>query len=168
MSDDQQETIDESIARSVTDNDREARYRRNIRNAQENASVCAKCGRQLVANDPVWRDRLSLGPSFFGGWRTVVAPVCSSCKPEYEIFEDPRPCEGCGRLVHNLSYQRHTLCSEVCRLKARAAHGRTMRREARGSLTCIGCGKTFVPTRTDALYSRRANTCASYARCGLH
>jgi len=161
MSDDQRKTLDKAAASiramlGVTDDDREARYRHTIRNAQNDASVCAKCGRQIAASDPVWRQRFDLGYGLFGGgWGTTVAPVCSSCKDEHELFDDARPCAGCGRPVHNLDnvyYRRFTFCSQVCRAKALAAHGRNRRREARGDRPCEGCGKTFKPTRTDARF----------------
>ena len=160
MSDDQQKTLDEIVASiramsGVTDDDREQEYRRNIRNAQEDASVCAKCGRQIAASDPVWRERCSLGQGWFGGHRETVAPVCFSCKSEYERFS-ALPCGGCGRVVHNLDigYRDRSLwfCSEVCQAKARAAQARERRREARDSRTCEGCAKTFNPTRTDARF----------------
>jgi hypothetical protein len=163
MGDDQTRTLDEAAASiramlGVTDDDRNAEYRRNIRNAQNDASVCAKCSRKIAASEPVWRQRFDLGYGLFGGgWGTTVAPVCSSCKDEHELFDDAaKPCAGCGRPVHNLTYsvyyRRFTFCSEVCRPKALAAYGRNRRCEARGDRPCEGCGETFKPTRTDARF----------------
>jgi hypothetical protein len=171
MSDDQQETIDEAVARiqaisGVTDDDHEIDDRHIIYNAQNDASVCAECGRQIVASDPVWRQRLSLGRGLFGGWRNTVAPVCSSCKSEYEAFY-ARSCDACGRPVHNLysTYRRLTFCSEVCQTKARAAQARNTRREARGSQTCEGCSKIFNSTRTDARFCSVACKQRAYRQC---
>jgi hypothetical protein len=164
MSDDQQKTLGEIAASiratlGVTDDDPEREYRRIIRNAQEDASVCAKCSRQIAASDPVWRDRLSLGRSLFCvHHRETIAPVCSSCVSKYDGLSprfSPGPCDGCGRVVHNLySGPDRSLwfCSEVCQAKARAAQGRERRREARDSQTCEGCAKTFNPTRMDARF----------------
>jgi hypothetical protein len=139
----------------VTDDDDAREQRRVICNAQETAACCAKCARALKSAEPIWRESLSLGRGWFGGWRTTVAPVCQSCASEWSTYHPPSPCEGCGRPVHNEKTFRVrflTFCCERCRRRAQASHAREQRCSARSTRTCGMCGETFEPARTDAKF----------------
>jgi hypothetical protein len=139
----------------VTADDEWRRRRLIIRNAQESASCCGECGKAIKPGEPVWRKRISLGRSIFGGWHTRVVPTCKQCSGEREI-RPSKPCEGCGRLVHDVpTYswtKRRTACCDECRTKAQAKAARERRTKARGQRQCEDCGETFKPTRTDSKF----------------
>jgi len=158
-------SLDESAARinemlGVTDDDdasaaERRAIRRAIRNAQETATCCANCQRGLGPDEPVWRTSISMGRSFFGGWRTTVAPVCGECRWDSRNYGSPSPCEGCGRPVYNERNSRVrflTFCCERCRRRAQAAWACEQRRRARSTRRCEMCGETFELTRTDAKF----------------
>jgi hypothetical protein len=125
--------------------------------AKKEGCICGECGRKLKPNDPVWRERL-----FVSGYSSrQMAPVCKKCHGRsYGRYEEAKPCEGCGRPVHNpydLVGRLHSFCSEICQRKVLAAKAeaaaREKRAEVRGpSRSCKGCGNTFTPTRNDAQF----------------
>src|SRR5262245_48023163 len=110
----------------VTDDENDRRSRSIICNAQETCSQCAKCGRALAADEPVWRENVSLGRSLFGGWRYNVAPVCERCKSDCCTSRPPQPCENCRRPVHHEDNWRchRMVCCETCGRAARATAAR--------------------------------------------
>jgi hypothetical protein len=150
-------TCAENIRRlmGVTDDEVARREHGIIRNAQETAACCAKCERTLRSDAPIWRELISLGRGWFGGWRMTVAPVCQSCASEWSTYRPPSPCEGCGRPVYNEKNFRVrflTFCCERCQRRAQANHAREQRRLARSAHACEMCGETFEPTRTDSKF----------------
>jgi hypothetical protein len=43
---------------------------------------CAACGRELAAEEPVWRGKVSRGRGWLGGWRYVLQTHCEQCKSD--------------------------------------------------------------------------------------
>ena len=123
------------------------------RAAQQDGGLCGLCGRALALGEPVWRPRIGLGYSGSGAWHWQIIPVCAECTP---IEGEPsRPCEGCGRPVHDewrLPPRKYVLCCEACSPKAQAARARATRAKSREGKTCPLCEKSFVPSRIDALF----------------
>jgi hypothetical protein len=130
-------------------------YRVRIRNARRDASVCAGCERVIGPEDEVYRQRFYMGRCLIG-YSTRLAPVCSSCCVDKDLYTKGRACVGCGRLVHNLRdliYRKHRFCSESCQAKAVAAVARDRRRQKRGLTRCCDqCGESYEPSRADALF----------------
>ena len=134
--------------------DEEAEFNRRWA-AQHDGGVCGACGRILAPGEPVWRPRISLGRSLLSGawghWQIV--PVCAECTP---IQGEPaRPCQGCGRPVHDewrLPPREHVSCCDACEPKAKAASARAKRAKKREGTVCVSCGKSFTPSRNDAEY----------------
>jgi hypothetical protein len=127
-----------------------------IRNAAvATCACCAKCGTELAADAPVWRERIEL-VEFLRPW--AVVPVCGRCvSPVARTLANPaQPCAGCGRPVHQyMAHQRaRVVCCEACARSARLAARRQQRTEARGTRQCENesCGETFEPTRTDGRF----------------
>jgi hypothetical protein len=143
----------------VTDDKRETRGRFAIRNAQNSCQCCAQCGCAIAPGAPIWRQQISLGRGFFGGWRLSIAPHCEQCKSKLSGFEDPQPCKHCGRPVHQ-EYggrdRRFTFCCEMCAKAVHSAIASTAakehRAEARSPRPCEACGETFEPARADARF----------------
>jgi hypothetical protein len=130
--------------------DGESAYR-----AAKTCGQCAKCGNTLPVDTPVWRQHLRPhGRGVFGGARCVVAPVCERCRSDEKEFRGPRPCENCGRAVHQ-EYSRHryrrTFCCQLCERAVRVAAAKQERSDARSPRQCE-CGETFEPTRADAQF----------------
>jgi hypothetical protein len=116
---------------------------------------CAVCGTALGPHDPVWRRQVSVGRNFLGRSSCRVAPCCDRHGSQTVHFYDGgAPCEGCGRVVHNLcrDHRARAFCCRRCEAKVRSAEARDRRREARPPRPCEVCGETFEPTRTDAHY----------------
>jgi hypothetical protein len=150
----------------VTADESRKRYRFAIRNAAQTCSNCAKCGRALTADAPVWRAQLPLGYGPFGRWQTKIAPVCEQCASKWRA-RPARPCENCQRPVHqenNFRSHRRTFCCEVCEHAARASFARQKRTDVRGTRQCESCGETFEPTRTDARFCSPACRQRTYRR----
>lgn len=138
-------------ALGVTDDKSERRAR--VHNAAETCSQCGKCGRALTAEAPVWRARLPLGYGPFGRWQQRMAPVCADCASKWRRFRPPRPCENCGRPVHQEdNFRSHRRTFWTCERATRATTARQERLDARGTRPCEHCGETFEPTRTDARF----------------
>jgi hypothetical protein len=153
----------------IEDDDPAERDRRcAIYRAQENAACCAQCQRPIAAGEPIWRNARLLGPGFFGGWSYTVAPVCADCKSDLTEFRRAAPCEGCGRQVHNEhNFRSHsrTFCCKQCEHQAYAAEARRQRAEARGlTRTCVECGETFAPKRSDSRFCSAACKQKAYRR----
>jgi hypothetical protein len=137
----------------------EAIYRL-VREAQETARCCGKCGAAIAATEPVW-----IGPfrnRGLVGWGTWNVPYCQKCAPRpgyrrVRYFATPSRCVTCGRHV----YLRVTLgrvrdgfaphavaCSEACRKALYRA--RYFRRKGSRERQCDVCGQVFTQTRSDA------------------
>jgi endogenous inhibitor of DNA gyrase (YacG/DUF329 family) len=126
--------------------------REMIEKAAETGASCARCGRALGHDDPVWRYRIRKPIAPFCG-RTTVAPFCEECQLTWRSVRTSGQCEGCGRLVHNTEGfgRRRVYCSKRCELLRQHAIARQRRAEARGaSRACGECGEHFEPSRADA------------------
>lgn len=151
----------------VTRDESDTRRRTTIRNAQWNCSQCAKCGDALAPDAPVWRQRVRLGPGFFGGHSDTVAPLCERCRADWKEFRGAEPCENCGRPVHQEYNRRiylYTFCCSTCERAVRVAEARERRTDARDTRQCRTCGETFEPTRTDARFCSSACRQRAYRR----
>jgi ribosomal protein L32 len=138
----------------VTASERVASEQRAIRNARKDASACACCERKIAPGEPVWRQRINLGRSFFGGVRQTKAPVCRSCKKADRYFRPHLNCAGCGRPVYHQGWRRpgHIFCSEICQREIRLAAARDARRQSRAGRVCENCGEAFEPSRSDSKF----------------
>jgi hypothetical protein len=91
---------------------REARTRR--KQANHDASICARCGCSLDPAEPIARDIVSGGRSIAGGWMTLVETRCMKCAAgttrRGRYYE--RPCLTCGRPVQQILRRgrRRTFC----------------------------------------------------------
>ena len=135
-----------------------ARARRiNIHNAAKTGTHCAKCAKELAPGEPVRRHRVGLGYGL-SGWRSTVAPHWIECTHEWRaLLLRAKPCEGCGRPVHNefdgvSNWRLHTYRSEDCQRTARAANARQRRLQERGMRPCDECREIFEPARKDAKF----------------
>jgi hypothetical protein len=147
----------------VTANERERHSWRIIHNAQMTCAQCARCGSVLTADAPVWRDYFKQGRGVFGGTQWTVAPVCERCRSKWREYRDPRPCENCGRNVHqqnNLRSHRRTFCCEDCKKVVSIAAARRRRADARGARRC----ETFEPPRADGRFCSSACRQRAYRR----
>jgi hypothetical protein len=112
--------------------------RDTIYQAAKEGRICGECGRKLKPNDPVWRKRLMKGANIFGQLTRTMAPTCNKCREKEKQFErdyglrdkyeEAKPCEGCGRPVHDpddFVLRMHSFCSEVCQHKVLAGKGRS-------------------------------------------
>jgi hypothetical protein len=149
----------------MTDNDPLRAFRRAVYAARKEGHQCAECGHKFKPREHVWRNRVSLGKGYFGGWRQTVAPVCEKCRAVSfgKTFGKAKPCEACGRFVHDQvdSSRKHTFCSEACALKVYSAAACTAAKAARAaergeSRICAGCGGSFKPRRADARFHSAA------------
>lgn len=126
---------------------------------------CGKCQRAFADHDPVWRMRINHRRAMFG-WSYDTVPCCEACATanDFRVFENPAPCEHCGRIVHNelrMIDRRHVHCCTNCESRAQSRVARQKRTEARGVLECTECGDTFQPTRNDAKFC--GNSCRQKA-----
>ena len=156
----------------VTDEERQRRHFRY--DVAKTCSHCADCERPLAPDEPIWRQRISLGRSMFGGTHHRLLPVCETCshakRSEYSYryphpsteFRPAQPCEGCGRPVHEryrdglFHRNHHVICCEDCYKAAELKYARETRTLARGTHECQICGKSFEPTRNDAKFCSSA------------
>src|SRR5262245_46376784 len=154
--------LDKLADDGVTDDDEAARRRHAICNASITAECCAKCQRSLKPEEPIWRAKHTIGYHPFQAW---LAPVCSDCRSDRHSYWDPLPCGGCGRPVHNITFQPPPsccFCCQRCAPAARAARARERRRLARCDRSCERCGETFEPKRADAKFCSSACRQAAY------
>jgi len=136
--------------------ERERRMRRFL--AIKGCTHCVSCWTPFEAGQPVYREQR---------YGRDLAPVCEGCKSRYSAHDEGQPCEGCGRLVHNLLNQRHRkriFCCAKCEVatRSREKHARTV--EARGTRECQECGETFEPSRSDAKFCSSACKQKSHRR----
>ena len=138
-----------------------------IRGAARTASHCVKCSRALTLQEPIWRGYAALGYGPFGRWSRTVAPYCEQCASTWRGFAPGKPCEHCGRTVHNKSTHRRrsrTFCGERCEEQAASTSARQKRAEARTPRPCQCCGETFEPARADLVYCSPACRQQAYRR----
>jgi len=137
-------------ATTVTPSEREFWKAADVRRANCDGDICARCGRDLEAGEPIWRQQV---------WHIGPVPICKECVgPERnwwaggEYFK-PQPCEGCQRpvyVVRDFRHRRHTYCSVQCERKMYSRIARECRAKRRELRPCDICGEQFKPTRTDA------------------
>jgi predicted nucleic acid-binding Zn ribbon protein len=113
---------------------------------------CQACGRALVADEPVWRRKVSLGKSKLKRWRYVLKTHCEQCKSDLVSYRRAAPCEGCGRPVHDEALRHRTVCSTACARKAAYADARQRRAEARWTVNWASCGQRFTPKRAGSRF----------------
>ena len=106
-----------------------------IMKAQKEGGICAACGRELSADEPVWRRRMASRL----GWGSHFRPasrwafVGRECAAPEVVREseggEPAACGGCGRGMHYpvARNRRATVCSARCRLTVQ--HGRAAERK---------------------------------------
>jgi hypothetical protein len=144
---------------------------------------CDFCKRLLAANEPVWRLRVSESDPRFravkddGRYRSEygrVYEICRACcdgekrsvlaegawrdrtwlhDPNMK-WRPPRPCQECGRPVHQsgrVAVLSNFVCSWECRRRAYWG-GRYEPRPAPKGRACAECGERFYPKRTDAKF----------------
>jgi hypothetical protein len=172
--DDHQKLVAEAKALDNRNDDQRQAWR-IAHDAAQTAQTCGRCGRKLKPDAPVWRDRVPTS-GFFGRSGSTVTPICQKChdreekrnrefERKYDFprrreeYEKAKPCEGCGRPVHDISdmvNREHTACSELCRRKVLSAVGAAAARQRRAATraprACEGCDKVFTPRRADARF----------------
>ena len=131
----------------------EERLRRRRRyRAEKTGKICGKCGRELSADEKVYRTELK--------WMTVL---CEGCAPKYmKRDHDPyafrryvtEPCDSCRRLVvfeatGRDRYRRHVFCCGRCRWTYYNAERNERNARAREKV-CEVCGEGFTASRRDA------------------
>jgi hypothetical protein len=125
---------------------------RQVWEADRRGKICALCGKELPAEEIIYRFRVSVpqGGGFYGKYEQQ-APVCAACRPDYGEWSTPTPCAGCGRLM---AYRLGTVgkvpiaCSRKCSLEATE---RKLGRQKDRQQTCVVCQTKFTPERADAL-----------------
>lgn len=131
---------------------------RQIDHAHETAAICAECGRELQADEPLWQQHVPY--QSFVGHGHLLAMVCENCVRAL-VRRDARSgrCPGCKRPVHfDDNRIRHGFCSNVCSRqywRERKRDERAIDREGQRAL-CEGCGQVFAGKRSDALYCSSA------------
>jgi hypothetical protein len=122
---------------------------------------CGKCGRDLAADEPVWRVYEEIGG---------VQVRCDDCPAdEWDRGSYARSeCEQCGRPVRHrhAGYRRwyRTFCCELCRDRYQAAQRSTARADARARRRCEGCDELLDADRSDARYCSPACRQKAYRR----
>jgi hypothetical protein len=121
---------------------------------------CPQCGYVFTEGDVVYRRRetthLFGRAPFKPDW--VLTSVCEKCVKEwhpswFENRREPIPCAGgCGVLVSDWYWSRILTCSRRCTERAAIARKRVTHEER----TCEGCGRNYVPTRSDARWCSSA------------
>ena len=94
----------------ISADERERRRRRW--EAKRAAQICGACGGNLKPDDPVWRTYFGLGSH---SW--CIIPICTACNSDRRGYDGGRPCQTCGRLVHDTwggRHRRHAFCSVLC------------------------------------------------------
>ena len=100
--------------------------------ARQRGETCGACGRALGDGEPVWMERVEVGPAYRGCgaiyWST---PVCGACaSPAFRAATEgtaPERCAVCGRGVHYRSgahSRRLALCSKRCSNRYHQARAR--------------------------------------------
>jgi hypothetical protein len=107
--------------------------RERVRAARRRGSLCARCGKMLAADEPVYVERVAVilkpftAASTRSSQRTVHwdMPVGVECAaPEFVRRTEgraPERCAGCGRPVYytvQRAGRRRAVCSQVCRSRA--------------------------------------------------
>lgn len=125
---------------------------RNARAASSSAKHCGMCGHPFTITDPVWRIRM-MAEAY-----NLTAACCQSCaeSPWSRItFRPPKPCEGCGRPVHQQRdriERGRVVCCTDCNSKARSRSRHSQKVARRGLRTCPTCKEEFAPARADAIF----------------
>ncbi len=121
------------------------------------ARHCKPCQRGMASFEPIYRDLGWNGRAIKVRLRCAECPYASRRNPE--DWRAPEPCEGCGRPVIwelRRPLPRHVVCSDECRLRVYRAIGRARRRSLVRSRSCLVCGLSYMPKRSDARYCSAA------------
>jgi hypothetical protein len=147
--------------------------------AAKSAAICGKCFRPLLPTDSVTMEGRKIGKHYW-----VRVPICLLCTLDDIKLERWRGCDSFYREPHwhrtrclNCSrplriwftpgYERRPgrnarTCCEDCERLAKNKRNKLRRRVKHQPVTCIKCGRSFTPTRDDAL------TCSNRCRQALH
>lgn len=105
-----------------------------IQAARVRGGVCAICGRELGADEPVWIQRLALRAEH-GRAMTWWVPAGVECAaPAFRratIEKQPEPCGTCGRGIYyevETRPRRVALCSRACSRRHQVTRAREARR----------------------------------------
>ncbi len=95
--------------------------RARIQAARDRGDRCARCGRFFDDGEPVWIERLSVGPGYDPTravyWRAPVGRECASPQAFRDACgADPLRCPVCGRPFYRPSRPARSLgcCSRYC------------------------------------------------------
>lgn len=137
------------------------KVRRHTARARFRGDVCATCGRELLAEEPIWRSAVCWRTSPVTGKRETfsragTAPRCQDCKPDFDIPWNTGSCPHCGRTVHQdgrWQYERcYFACSRLCAERAWSQAYRDRHHAGRTPRACEVCEDTFTPPRSDGRY----------------
>jgi endogenous inhibitor of DNA gyrase (YacG/DUF329 family) len=132
--------------------------------------TCLSCYRRLAPLEPVYRIR-GRTPDPLGSLYDHRLSICTDCfnkaypQPVPQWLSETRQCKGCGRPVTDyITYYNSTYCSESCRRDFYRAESKKQQLQARLTLTCAACGKSFGAKRIDSRYCSAACKQAAYRR----
>ena len=114
---------------------------------------CRACGHYFNNSETVY---IAYLPNRFG--RRVKMDICGECSDKlsnpWRQFDEPRPCEVCGRPVGIQRSGRHiwrVFCSDLCRGRDTDKRQRQRRLSERQKV-CADCGTQFEAKRKDTKY----------------
>jgi hypothetical protein len=126
---------------------------------------CTACHREMTPADPIYRVAV-------WDWGAKVEEFCAECcatKPKgsgsgwswltSHQWRRPEPCGKCGRPVicdKLRKLPKRVGCSDGCRRAIYGAIETAWRRSRVKALTCVLCGVSFMPNRSDARYCSAA------------
>jgi endogenous inhibitor of DNA gyrase (YacG/DUF329 family) len=124
------------------------------------ARTCGQCGAP-IGDGPVFRGQYRSPVT--GKWHKRRNTMCQDCA-KGGSWPVTGACETCGRVVHQIARKgrTHTFCCDRCREIHFVAYERRKRQAARNEIECAGCGKRFIPERSDT------KTCSPACRQKLH
>lgn len=149
------------------------------RQSAQSAAVCIDCFRPLAPTDSVTMTAYNFGSKRNPNWQ--YAPSCLICTltdMEPRFWSDPdhpdygtetcirRRCLNCGRPLRLYSRRQLPLtmqtCCGDCQRAMKNKRNKLRRRVKHEPITCIQCGRSFLPKRSDAL------TCSNACRQQHH
>ena len=129
------------------------------RHIADAGDVCVVCGAPL--GDTLYRAAVRgiYLPMFGGSPGVAVAMVCRACAEEAPRYLNPHAADletaptttcPCGRIVVHVHdrWLRREWCSRLCGDRERKRRLRVKDR----TTVCRSCGRTFMPSRSDAVY----------------
>jgi hypothetical protein len=140
--------------------------------AAKSAAICGECFRPLAPMDSVTMEARQIGGSRGKGTdRWVRVPVCLFCTLDAMLgpfHSEPRyhraRCRNCGRplRLHWMPSLAAQTCCDDCQRLATNKRNAERRRVTHAPMTCIECGRQFIPKRADAV------TCSNRCRQAQH